>query len=60
MPKQPGHLRDRSLAMPLAAALAVKAVVLTMLYFAFFTPPPDPISTAERAVTAVFGFPARP
>jgi len=55
MPKPP-HSRakpDRSLLAPVAAALAVKAVALTILYFAFFVPAPPP--TAERSAAAIYG-----
>jgi len=41
-----------------AAALAVKAVALAVLYLAFFAPPPNPASPADRAAAAVLGFPA--
>ena len=49
-------MTNRSLLAPIAAALAVKAVALTILYFAFFVPPAVP-STAHTA-EAVLGLPA--
>jgi hypothetical protein len=45
----------RGLAVPIAAALAVKLVALTALYFAFFTPEPDPTPRVDRAATAILG-----
>jgi len=58
MPNQSRLLRDHSLAVSVAAALAVKAVALAVLYLAFFAPPPNPASPADRAAAAVLGFPA--
>jgi hypothetical protein len=50
---------DRSLAVPIAAALAVKIVALVVIYLAFFVPPPSAIPPAERAATAILGLPGR-
>ncbi|HTQ33829.1 MAG TPA: hypothetical protein VMI30_06635 [Stellaceae bacterium] len=49
-------MTDRSLLAPIAAALAIKAVALMVLYFAFFVPPPAP--TASHAAAAVLGLSA--
>jgi hypothetical protein len=43
----------RNLGAAVAAALAVKVVALTVIYFAFFVPPAPP--NADRTATAVFG-----
>ncbi len=51
--------KDRPLAVSIAAALAVKAVALTALYFAFFVPPPALLPLAEQTATAVLGLPGR-
>lgn len=61
MPKQPRRavLRDRPLGAAIAAALAVKAVLLTALYLAFFVPPPASHPPAERTAAAVLGLPGR-
>ena len=61
MPKQPRRLmlKDRPLGRVIAMALAVKAVALAALYFAFFVPPPNPTPPAERTATAVLGLPGR-
>jgi len=58
MPKQPWRTRrqNRSLATAIAAALALKAVALTVLYLAFFVPPPAP--PAAQTAAAVLGLPA--
>lgn len=57
MPKTLQHeaKSDRGLAVPIIAALAVKAVALTVIYLAFFTPPPS----VAPAASAVLGMPAR-
>ena len=54
MPKRfhPTDKADRGLAVPLVATLAMKAIALAILYFAFFVPPSAP--GPERA-TAIFG-----
>ena len=44
---------DCSLATAIAAALALKVVALTALYLAFFQPPLDSATPAERAATAL-------
>src|SRR5580658_404626 len=52
MPSQyaPKGPADRSLAVPIVAALAVKAVALAVIYLAFFVPPPSLVpSGLERA-----------
>jgi hypothetical protein len=48
---------DRGLAVPIAAALAVKAVALAVIYLAFFVPPTNAIPRAERSATAILGLP---
>ena len=61
MPKQSGRARrrNRSLAISIAAALALKAAALTVLYLAFFVPPPAP--PAAQTAAAVLGLsPAAP
>jgi hypothetical protein len=52
-------LTEHSLGVSIAAALALKAVALAALYFAFFVPPPSPMPPAERAATAILGLPGR-
>jgi hypothetical protein len=61
MPKQPRrfNLGDLPLGVSIAAALAVKAVALAALYFAFFVPPANPTPPAERTATTVLGLPGR-
>jgi hypothetical protein len=61
MRKQPpsAALKDQSLGVAIVAALALKAVALVALYFAFFLQPPDRSRPAERTATAVFGLPGR-
>jgi hypothetical protein len=52
-------LKDHSLGVSIAAALAVKAVALTALYLAFFAPAPNPAPPAERTAAAVLGLAGR-
>jgi hypothetical protein len=61
MPHEPCRfvLRNHPLGLSIAAALAVKAVALAALYFAFFVPPPNRTPPAERTATAVLGLPGR-
>jgi len=58
MPNSLGARGDRTgrLATAIAAALALKAVALTVLYLAFFVPPPAP--PAAQTAAAVLGLPA--
>jgi hypothetical protein len=60
MLKQPRRfvLKNHPLGASIAAALTVKVLALTALYFAFFAPPPNPIPPSERTATAVLGLPA--
>jgi hypothetical protein len=47
------HKPDRGLIPPIAVALAVKVMALTILYFAFFMPAPPP--TPDRSAAAIYG-----
>jgi hypothetical protein len=57
-PSRRARKPDHGLAVPIAAALAVKIVALAVIYLAFFVPPTSAIPPAERAATAVLGLPA--
>jgi hypothetical protein len=50
---------ERGLAVTIAAALALKAAALTIIYLMFFAAAPDAASNAERTLTAVLGLPGR-
>jgi hypothetical protein len=49
---------ERGLALPIAAALALKLAALTIIYLMFFVPAPDSGPRADSAATAVLGLPA--
>jgi len=59
MPKHsdPGIATDRSLALTIAAALAVKAVALAVIYLAFFVPAPRPTPISDVIASAILGPP---
>jgi len=51
-------VKDHPLGVAIAVALTVKVATLAALYFAFFVPPPNPASPAERIAVAVLGLQA--
>jgi hypothetical protein len=46
---------ERGLALPIAAALALKLAALTIIYLMFFVPTPSSVSAADRAAASILG-----